>query len=211
MADRNEPDAIAQLLPFYVNGSLPLAERQRIDAALAASPALRAELEEHRRLLALVKSGGEQWAETEPLGTPPVDLDRSAAAAPRRSLRGLLSVLSPANWSPAITLALALAVVAQAAALLWQNGTIRDLREENYQLASGKDEPRAAAAIVVELKDDAAWSAVSALLTEEGLTVVSSGDFGALMLASDKTGKSLDDQIERLRKSPLVASAEPAA
>ncbi|MFM5931532.1 MAG: anti-sigma factor family protein [Novosphingobium sp.] len=210
MADTDDNNAISQLLPFYLNGSLPPADRQRIDTALAASPALRAELEEHRRLLNLVKSGGEQWAQTEPLGTPPVDVERQAAPH-KRSLRSMLAVLSPSNWSPAISLALALAVVAQAAALLWQNGAIRDLREENYQLASGKDAPGGKGAIVIEVKDDAAWSAVSALLGDEGLTVVSSGDFGTLILGSDKTDKALADQIERLRKSPLIASADPAA
>lgn len=213
MPDRQADQALSALLPFYLNQTLPPAEQQRVEAALAASPALRAELDEQRRLMALVKQGGAAWADRLTAAQPRQELPAPAelSASTPVAARSALAFLAPANWNPAVTLALALLVAAQAGGLLWQHGTIGQLREENYQLASGKDPVVAKGAILLELKPGAAWSDVTALLDSEGLTIVGSADFGTLLLGSDKQGSALQQQIVRLRKSPLVAAADPSA
>jgi anti-sigma factor RsiW len=57
MAERECDDTreLALLLPFYVNGTLRAGDRARVDRALKADPALRAELSLVRELRALVR------------------------------------------------------------------------------------------------------------------------------------------------------------
>ncbi|MEQ1497395.1 MAG: hypothetical protein ABL914_01945 [Novosphingobium sp.] len=205
IADRGE---LSKLLPFYLNGTLPEAARARIEAGLAASPMLRAELEEHRQLLDLVKAGGAPWAEIPVRAPPAVAANDTAAGGPASN--SVLAFLAPANWSPAVSLGLALAVAVQAGALLWQNGKIGTLRQENYELASGKDPVAGKGSILVELKAGAAWQQVSEMFAAEDLTIVGGGDFGTLILHSNQQGGRLQQQIERLRGSALIATADPA-
>lgn len=214
MPDNDDHAELSRLLPFYLNDRLPKSEHARLEAALAQSDALRAELDQHRKLMGLVKAGGQQWADragcSNPAPEPEVLRLTNQPELPQPVAPGLMAYLSPRNWSPAVSLALALAVMAQGAMMLWQGRTIGNLREENYQLASGKD-PVAMGAILIELKDEAKWTDVLSLLEAEGLTIAAGGDFGLLSLASDKKGAELTAQIARLRQSPLIASAEPAA
>jgi hypothetical protein len=65
--------------------------------------------------------------------------------------------------------------------------------------------------LLVEVSEDAGFQALANLLDSEGLTIVGMGDFGMLTLQSDKAGKDLAAQLERLRANPLIASADPAA
>ncbi len=58
MSEADSFDALAALLPFYVNGSLPPEQHARVAAALAQMPELRAELVEVQAVAALVKGGG---------------------------------------------------------------------------------------------------------------------------------------------------------
>lgn len=215
MPDHDDHAEFSRLLPFYLNDTLPGSERARVEAELARSEELRAQLDQHRKLMGLVKAGGQQWADSagssNPAPEPEVLRLASQPAMAQDAAPGLMAYLSPRNWSPAISLALALAVMAQGAMLMWQGQTIGNLRDENYQLASGQDPAAAKGAILIELKDDAKWTDVLALLEAEGLTIAAGGDFGMLALASDKKDADLAAQIERLRQSPLIASAEPAA
>jgi anti-sigma factor RsiW len=58
MSEADSFDALAALLPFYVNGSLPPEQHARVAAALAQMPELCAELAEVQAVAALVKGGG---------------------------------------------------------------------------------------------------------------------------------------------------------
>ena len=58
MSEADSFDALAALLPFYVNGSLPPEQHARVAAALARTPELRAELVEVQAVAALVEVGG---------------------------------------------------------------------------------------------------------------------------------------------------------
>jgi hypothetical protein len=210
MTDRENREELSKLLPFYLNATLPPGERARVDAGLAKSESLRGELEEHCRLMAMVKTAGAEWADQALPAAPVIAL--AATPTPAGPAAGsFLAFLVPSNWSPAVSLALALAVATEGAALLWQNQLVGQLKEENYQLASGKDATTAKGSIIAEVKDDAAWKDVVELLAREGLSISSSSDFGALVLHSDKQGAALEQQIARLRSSPLIASAELAA
>ncbi|HEX4849012.1 MAG TPA: hypothetical protein VFV30_12780 [Novosphingobium sp.] len=209
MADQDDTGGLEQLLPFYVNRTLDPEMRARIDAALARSSELRAALAEQQEIAGMVKTGASAWqggAEQAAVLTI-----AEPAAAPQPAKAGVLAFLSPANWRPAVALGLAVAVMAQGAGLVAQQVTIARLEEENYQLASGQDTPGRKGSILIELNDDARWSAVTALLAEEGLEIVASSDLGTLTLATDKTGAEREAVLARLRASPLVASAEPAA
>jgi hypothetical protein len=206
MPDPTDHDELTMLLPFYANGTLGAVDKARIDAALARSGELRAALAEQREVLGLVRRAGQQWSQAAPGQTPPViSATRNAVPA------GLLQFLSPANWHPTVALGLALAIVAQAGGLLVQRGTIGDLRDENYQLASGATKPPVKGGILIELADDARWGAVTQLLEAEGLSIASSADFGVLIVTSGKEGADQTALIARLRGSTLIASAEPAA
>lgn len=209
MPDPNNHQDLSRLLPFYLNNSLSELERARIEAGLKDSATLRAELEEHRQLMALVKQGATEWSDLLPQSAPESVV--AAVSVPNdQPIRNPMAFLSPANWNPAISLALALAVLTQGGALIWQATTISGLREQNYELASGKDPGDAKGSIIVELKEDSSWNNVVKLFDDEGLSIASSGDFGILILNSDKSGAELQQQIRRLRASPLVSSADPA-
>ncbi len=53
-----------ELLPAYARGELSAADREQVQAALAASPALREELESYRRLFLLPAVAAAQELET---------------------------------------------------------------------------------------------------------------------------------------------------
>ena len=81
---------MAQLLPFYVNGTLSAEQHAEVEAALAADAALRAELEEVREIAALVQAGGAGLA---------VEADADAAAPDR--LKALLARIDAEDTSAA--------------------------------------------------------------------------------------------------------------
>lgn len=236
MLNVDEKEDIASLLPFYVNGTLGVADCARVDAALAVSSELRDELATVGNAAQMVKAGGKEIMQGDDrsearldavLGElqdkPPLaDAATSPAAAPQRqSIGSLLSFLSPKRWHPAVSLSLAVAVVAQGAA-------ISNLSEDNrvsqaqvaslqkrvgdlqFELASG---PGGASRgnIIIEVKADAPWSAVESLLGKEGLSIVGGPSDGAITLSSQATGATLDAQIKRIRASSLIASVDKAA
>jgi hypothetical protein len=206
MAEPSDPRAeLDRLLPFYANGTLDPVSRARVEAALAQSPDLRAALAEQQEIRGMVRQAADGWSDGAGLIPPGV--------APRADAPevGALAFLAPSNWRPAVVLGLAALIAVQAVGLALQHRRIGSLEQQNYELASGKGQPGGKGAILIELQEGARWNEVAALLDSEALRVVGSGDFGVLSLASDKQGADLQAQIERLRKNPLIASADPAA
>ena len=230
MSGNDEPEdikALAELLPFYANGTLDSSGRNRVELGLQRSAWLRDEFEAEQRLASRIKAEGEKMTQGgdmsaerlnalmekidgEAPGTAPAPQHVAQTPASPSEVRSLMSYLNPKRWHPAMALSLAFAVAVQAAVIGGQSATIASLEKENFELASGPGQARKGA-ILLEVKDEALWKDVTALLDVEGLTIVESGGFGALTLASEKKGPELSAQIERLRKSPLIVSAEPAA
>lgn len=237
MLNVDEIEDIAMLLPFYVNGTLSAAECRRVDAAVAVSSELRDELAAIGHMAHMVKTGGNaimqadegsearldavqgQLDEKAPIPAP--SPAPSVAAPPRHNIGALLSFLHPKRWHPAVSLGLAVAFVAQGAVLANLSGgkqeseaQIASLQKRvgdlEFQLASGPG-GQAIGNIIIEVRSDASWSDVEALLGEEGLSIVGGPSDGAITLSSLATGATLDAQIERLRASPLVASVDKGA
>ncbi len=233
MIERDDYADLERLLPFYVNGSIEPAERQRLDLALADSASLRAALEQERRIQAKLVAGVQAELAASEAGAearnaalhPRLETKREAAPAPTprpsptptpaRASSGLaaaLGFLNPSRWHPAIALSMAAALPLQGVVIAGKNDVIGQLRDENFQLASGPCEDRpVAGGVQLELADGAKWAEVAALLDTEGLAIAKSGDFGVLTVKTGKQGAELAAMIARLKASALVASAEPAA
>lgn len=208
-------------LPFYVNGTVSPAVRNRIDAALPLSAELREALDQERTVQSrLVAGTGELLAESEPYfeSHQAAVLERvarqnkAAVESPKKSFTAALAFLNPRRWNPALALTLALAIPVQAALIASQSSTIAKLEKENFALASGPCADRdRTAGIVLEFYDDAPWKAIAALLDTEALVAVENGAFGVLTVRGDKTGTERSALIDRLKQSPLVSNAEPEA
>lgn len=225
-----DPAEFDRLLPFYINGTLDQHQRDRIEAALASAPELRAALhaeqllqarhrEETEALLAAAEGGLE--ARHEAL-VARLDEPSEAQAAPAVAhpdapsagggLMAALALLNPRRWHPALALTLLVAVPAQAAVIATQSGKIALLQDENFQLAAGPcDDRPPAGAIQLELAETAQWKDVAALLDDEELSIARSGGLGLLTIKTGREGQEYRALLDRLRASPLVVSAEPAA
>lgn len=223
----------AKLLPFYVNGTLGAAASARIDAALATSPELRAEMAQISKLAQVVKTGGIEMTQGADASetrlesvidrlddTPSPSLVIASPAQPS-ALTGFLAFLNPKRWHPAVSLGLAVAVVAQGALVVGLRsdkqqsvteiaGLQKRVGDLEFELASGPGGERKGD-LLISVKPGAPWAAVEALLGKEGLSIVGGPSDGALTLSSDATGAALGAQIGRLRVSPLIASADKAA
>lgn len=221
---------LSLLLPFYVNGTLGADDTAKVDAALATSPELRDELTEIGRLAQGVKTGGRDVGQgddvrVERVAAKLAHVPASAAVAVAVSgekLGGILAFLHPRSWHPAVALSLAVAAVAQAGMIANLNGENNErsskiaslekrLGEVEFQLASGPGGGVAQkASIILQLSPDAPWSAIEALLANEGLEIVGGPSDGALLLSSDAKDAALDLQIIRLKSSALIAAADKA-
>lgn len=219
--DENEPSAPALLLPFYVNGTLSAEEQERIEGALAVDPELRAELEVVREIAALVREGGADLALQ--AGAAPERLEaltvrlgelglrasdtqaRMQAPQPRRfGLGRFLPRPSQAVWKPAFAAA-AVLVVVQAGLL-----ATRTSPQTDYGVLSGPEAvaPADSGRLLVRLVPGARWADIKALLTSEDLTIVGGPRGGVIDLAVGD-GVKLEDEVSRLRASPLVEFVGP--
>ena len=231
MTDQTGFNDLRLLLPFYINGTLDSARRTELDAALAASSELRAELAAVQAVqqqvrqspaAALPGSADETEARLSRLmdrlpAQPPAQPPTARASSGRLDLSAALAFLTPRRWVPAVALSLAAIIGFQAAALSRaharndQLGTQLAQITQKYQSASGPCQDQAGSGrIAVELADGAAWAQIAALLDTEQLTIADSGGFGTLTLASKLNDQALSDQIVRLGKSALVTSAAAA-
>jgi hypothetical protein len=221
MTERDDYAELERLLPFYINGTIEPAARLRLDAALAGSAPLRAALEEERLNQAHLVAGVESELAAAEAGSGArnaklhLRLGEPARAAPAPAGGGLIAALgflNPRRWHPAVALSLAAALPLQGWLIAGKNDVIGQLRNENFELASGpcEDRPKAGA-VQLELADGAKWADVAALLDTENLSIAKSGDFGVLTVKTGKQGAELAALIVRLKASALVASAEPAA
>ncbi len=217
------------LLPFYVNGTLNAADCARVDQGLTESASLRKELDELNDLAQIVREGGQALTQQQsdvdaqieklmsaPEMQEPIADARQPAA---QSRQGLLSFLNPKNWHPAVSLALAIAAVAQLPLLVGERKQGREqiaklekrVGDLEFQLASGPGGETQQADIIIQVKSNASWAALSEVLVAEGLTIVGGPSDNTISLSSTLDGAALEAVIVRLRASTLIASADKAA
>ena len=213
--EQDDRSGAAHLIPFYVNGTLPHADRARVEAALASDPELRAELEAVSEIADLVREGGADF--TGPAGDALSGrLDsllsrveaRGDAASPAAARRvrgsgtagdGGQARAPQTRWRRAFAAAAALAVV-QAGVIAYQMSP-----RGGYESLSGPPAPQPAKTqrLLLRLSPDARWGEVQAFLAGHHLTIVG-GPRGAVIEVALADGAALETQIEALRASPLV-------
>lgn len=231
-------EAVALLLPFYVNGSLSAADRERVEAALAADADLRAELEAVREFAALVREGGGEMAgEAGPapkgrldalLARIDAETPTTAAAAPvaapvpaseleiRRArkaeadaARRRLFQVGESFWKPAFAAAAAVAVIQFGAfAYLAAGGS----SSKGYEVLSGPGTaaPPRPGTILLRLAPEARIGDVEALFERLDIEVVG-GPRGGTLTVAPPAGARLDQVVGDLRASSLVTFAGPAS
>lgn len=220
MTRQQEYEALAALLPFYANGTLSETDRGRIEQGLRTFPALKAELQREIALAQCIQTAGdtimsepdnqeerlERIMDRLPIQEPTPQL---VPSAPRQTT-GALAFLNPKYWVPAVALSLCAAVALQANMISNKNTQIARL-EEKFQSAGGPCEDKAQdGRLLLELKDNAPWSAVADLLDTQQLTIVDSGGFGTLTVASKASPGALAAQVTKLKASPLILNADIA-
>ena len=197
----------AELLPWYVNGTLEGAELERLTRHLEACDGCSAELDQQRRLAHLLRTSEELAFSPQRAFKELRDrLDHEVEAddpSPRfgdafRSLAG------PVRWALAAQL---VAIVALGAALIGGPGERGGFRTLSTPLAVGASE---AARFRIVFDATASEGDIRALLVGSGSRIVAGpSPFGVytLEVATD----SGDGVLDVLRSSSLVTFVEPAA
>ncbi len=212
-AEHDDFESLTGLLPFYVNGTLGRTDRARVDEGLKYDPDLRAELDDQIWLSQTVKQGGEQLlkgrSNTEARlalvlseMAPQDSVSQPKPPEPKRTIGSALAFLNPAHWHPAVSLALAIAVITQAGWIA--SHTPSD--ERDYQTVSGPDgRPLAAGPLlIIRPSETAPWADIEYVLASQGLSIVSGPDEGRLTVRADAPHPDLVAIAARLRASPGI-------
>lgn len=173
-----EQEECEALLPFYVTGRLAPAERARVEACLARHPDMRAQL-------AMVAEDRDATTALNEAMRPPRSLSADALVGKLPALdraggaRGVLSSAIEAardffaaptamgvRWAGAAALALFLVQAAVIGALLTDKG------DGPYVTASGSDQARSGAIVLVRFVPAAGIQAITAALETRGMRIV---------------------------------------
>ncbi len=223
MSEADSFDALAALLPFYVNGTLPPEQHAKVVAALAQMPELRTELAEVEAVTALVKGGGAEWVSVD--ATAPAarleklmsriaeDAPRSAVAAVQRTGAGssdsnirslpFRQRLFRPPYSMALAAGLAAVAVVQGGLLLSRQAP----SDDGYSSLSGPEQSqRSAGLFTLRLKSSAGWGDVLAFLDSQDLRIVAGPQDGMIDVApkASLTPSQIDALERSLRSSPLI-------
>jgi anti-sigma factor RsiW len=197
----SEHDAVQQLLPWHVNGTLSAEETARVDAHLAECEDCRqdiaAERELAREVALLPLDVDEGWqAMALRMGGAPAGNDN------RRP--GLLRRPVPAGW------AIGGAIAASLALMLAVTGLQRPAVPDQTFHTLGSPAPDAAGQVVVLFRPDTTEQQMRTVLAAEGARVIDGPTAaGAYVLRLD--GRGAADAISALRRSHEVVLAEPIA
>lgn len=216
-------DELEAMLPEYVNQTLSDADAKRMKKAIENSERLKGLYAEELRMQQRIKqelnnivdrSKQSEEARLEALmekiqASKEVTSDSDKIDTQQSKLTNALSILNPKRWHPAIALSLAIAIPAQAAIISGQAVTIASLEDENFRLASGPcKEADTNNAIMLEFSKNANWQDIAQLLDMQKLVIIERGSFGVLSVSSKNEEDALNAQIEELKTSPLIVSAE---
>lgn len=203
--------AVRELLPFYVNRTLSDFEQTRVSRHLVHCASCRAEAEEQRLLVSVLRAVPERPSNAA------ADWSRlEQRLAEEQSSRWFGARLHSASWSwtrmawPLRLTTAAVAVILLVA--LWTGE--RSSHEPAYRtLSSAPDAPAAAAAIRVVFSPQATALDIRELLDRTRYQIVSGpSSRGVYTLAPSVTQVSDSNAtLAALRDSPLVALAEPVA
>lgn len=184
------------LLPWYVSGRLSPEERDRVEKALAQSPALRLALDKERRVSAAVAAA--------PLPMPAaVDPDALLAAFAQTERRAAKA--APAWLKPALAAAVALAII-EGAALAWLAPV------SIYRTASAPGPAHKFVVVstryAVQFVEDTSVAAIRAALSEAELGIVRGPlPDGAYILETAQGDQALD-KLKRSGVTRTIAKTE---
>jgi anti-sigma factor RsiW len=209
-----EHQDIGEMLPWFVNGRLSEADRQRVDAHLRVCEACRDELAAQSRIYSLmsVDAGVERM--------PMAGLNRlrrriesiedaGPAAAPDEAARSGASAGS--SWRErrsAIAASIAMTAVGALAALLW-NQHERRIAPANYFTVTTTAPQPANTAIRAVFAPSVTLSELQVVLDDAHLKIVSGPTEAGVYSLAMSGSPSVDWSLQRLRGNEVVRFAEP--
>lgn len=211
-------DNLASLAPWYAAGLLSPEENARFEAALAADPALRANLEAARAELEIVQD------DIARAGVPsPQTWDRIAAAVaadPRKvgfidRLRAkCVTLVERAAAAPVLAASLA---AAAAVVLVVESGALFSRTAApsgGYQTASDPNAQKKGAELLIVFAPGATVGRMTAILAAQGATIVDGPRAGGLYRIALQAGATAPEDVARaiaaLRAEDGVVSILPA-
>ena len=206
---------VGELLPWFVNGRLSEADRQRVDAHLRVCEACSAELAEQRRIYGVmsVDAGVERM--------PMAGLNRlrlriesledagRAPAAPDEAARS--GAPSGSSWRQrrsAIAASIAMAAIGALAALLWNQHERRIAPAHYYTVTTTAPQP-ADTAIRAVFAPTVTLSELQELLDDAHLKIVSGPTEAGVYSLAMSGSPSVVWSLRRLRGHEVVRFAEP--
>jgi hypothetical protein len=195
----SEHDAVQQLLPWRVNGTLAPDEAERVDAHLAECEACRQDLaveSELAREVALLPLDVEEGWRTMALRLP--DTAQGRRRPPRFGRSG------PVGWALGGALAASIVAAVAIAGLQRPPAPAQTFHTLGSPGANGTGQ------VIVLFKPDTTAQAMREILAAEGARLVDGPtEAGAYVLRID--GRSPAEAIDALRRSSKVVLAEPLA
>lgn len=207
---------IWDLIPWYVNGTLPSEERRAVEEHLTGCLRCREEEELCRATREALAAAGEVAPSPHPVQLARLlskvdDLEAGRGAGRRPFLAALRAFLIPANPMRAF-LAVQLAITVLLVALLvWQQR--QPQAQALYRTLSAPEAPRGDTARVrVLFKEDATEREIRELLLRlEGEIVSGPSAFGTYTIEIPTAGEPSGALLAHLRSQPQVRLAEPVA
>ncbi|HWW20289.1 MAG TPA: zf-HC2 domain-containing protein, partial [Steroidobacteraceae bacterium] len=197
-------------IPWMVNGTLPPAERDALQAHLTGCADCRAELEFQRRLAASLEAGSvceidsqESWkqlrARIEAVGRS--EVTRHGQRRSRGSLAG--------EWIPWLVAAMVVQAIGLGAlgTVIWSKPGASVTSGSTYRTLSGPEPPVGGATLRVVFAPDMSVGNMQALLSAAGLQVQSgpsSAGVWSLEPARDSNRSATQSALRELRDSPAV-------
>jgi len=212
-----EHQDIGELLPWFVNGRLSEADRQRVDAHLRVCEACSDELAAQRRIHGVMSAdaGVERMpmAGLNRLRLRIENLDEAgpASAAPEPASRSAAPAGS--GWRQrhgALAASIAMMAVGALAALLW-NQHERRMAPANYYTVTTTVPQPATTAIRAVFAPTVTLSELQALLDDAHLKIVSGPTEAGVYSLAMSASPSVDWSLRRLRAHEVVRFAESVA
>jgi len=198
MSTHDTHTRIVELMPWYLNGTLPEHERRLVDEHISECLPCRKAINDERRLRALVTASS----------SSPDSLEHGLDRLLRRIDRDARAPARPAQYRYGLALAASLAAAAIA---FWAMWPIAPSRDGEFATLSSAGDARASRADVV-FREGTSPAAVDAVMREIGATVVAGPSaIGRYTIElPDGTAAEAERRLETLRANPDVRLVAPA-